>query len=77
MVSTFYQDWFRADTYFRQDTRFVYRKRVPELIWEMAHELTGSKGIQLVRYRFLPLMTQLTDLMMKADKPPEPPEPKK
>jgi len=77
VISTFYQDWFRADTYFRQDTRFVYRKRVPELIWEMAHELTGSKGIQLVRYRFVPLMTQLSDLMLKADKPPEPPESKK
>ena len=59
VVSTFYQDWFRADTYYRADTRFVYLHRIPELIWELAQELTGAKGIKLVRYRFAPVLGEL------------------
>ena len=59
VVSTFYQDWFRSDTYYRLDTRFVYMERIPELIWELAQELTGVKGIKLVRYRFAPVLGDL------------------
>jgi hypothetical protein len=59
IVSTFYQDWFRADTYYRTDTRFVYVERIPQLIWELAQELTAVKGVRLVRYRFAPVLNEL------------------
>lgn len=59
VVSTFYQDWFRSETYYRADARFVYMERIPNLIWELAQELTGVKGIRLVRYRFAPVLGEL------------------
>ena len=59
VVSTFYQDWFRSETYYRADARFVYMERIPNLIWELAQELTGVKGIKLVRYRFAPVLGEL------------------
>ncbi|HEY6261016.1 MAG TPA: hypothetical protein VIW47_05445, partial [Nitrospiraceae bacterium] len=30
-VGTIYEDWFRADTYYRDDTRVVYLQRIPAL----------------------------------------------
>jgi hypothetical protein len=63
VVSTFYQDWFRVDTYYRADTRFVYLQRIPELIWELAQALTAVKGVKLVRYRHAPVMDQLYNLL--------------
>lgn len=68
VVSTIYQDWFRADTYYRTDTRFVYMERVPNLIWEIAQELTGAKGVKLVRYRYAPVMNELYQLLV-SEKP--------
>ncbi len=60
VVSTIYQDWFRADTYFRTDTRIVYLQRIPELIRQMAEELTAKNGAKLVQqYRFAPLLGEL------------------
>jgi hypothetical protein len=60
VVSTFYQDWFRADTYYRTDTRIVYLQRIPELIRQMAEELTAKNGAKLVQqFRFAPLLGEL------------------
>src|ERR1039457_3027144 len=37
-VATIYEDWFRADTYYRDDTRLIYLKRIPVLIQEIADD---------------------------------------
>ena len=53
VVSTIYQNWFRVDTYYRDDTRTLYVKVLPNLIKEAAEEICAEKGVKLVRqYRF-------------------------
>ena len=32
VVGPIYENWFRKETYYRQDTRLVYLKLLPELI---------------------------------------------
>ena len=55
-----YECWFRADTYFRQDTRLAYLETVPKLIKDLADEVTGAKGIKLVRqYESAPILGEL------------------
>ena len=58
--STIYETWFRADTYYRTDTRAIYLSRVPELVKELAQEIVASKGVKLVQqYRFAPIFGEL------------------
>jgi hypothetical protein len=60
VVSTIYEDWFRADTYYRIDTRMVYLQRLPKLIKELAEEITAEKGAKLVdQYQHAPIMGEL------------------
>jgi hypothetical protein len=60
VVSTIYQDWFRADTYWREDARVVYLQRIPQVIREVADEITAAKGAKLVQqYRFAPIFGEL------------------
>jgi hypothetical protein len=60
IVSTIYADWFRADTYYREDTRTLYAKLLPELIRKTAEDICGEKGIKLVRqYQYPPVMEEL------------------
>ena len=60
VLSTIYQDWLRADTYYRADARIVYLQRIPELIREMAEELTAKNGAKLVQqYRLAPVLGEL------------------
>jgi hypothetical protein len=73
VVSTIYEDWFRADTYFRQDTRLIYLQRIPELIRELAEDITASKGARLEQQYQLPPI--LGDLYKRV--PPLKPEPEK
>jgi hypothetical protein len=42
VVSTIYEDWFRADTYYRQDTRLIYLQRIPEIIKAIAEDITAA-----------------------------------
>jgi len=59
-VSTIYQDWFRADTYWRDDTRTIYLQRIPQVIREVADEVTAAKGAKLVQqYRYAPIFGEL------------------
>jgi hypothetical protein len=70
-VSTIYQDWFRADTYYRDDTRVIYLQRIPKLIRELAEEITAAKGAKLVeQYQFAPIFGEL----YKRVPPSEPPK---
>lgn len=59
-ASTIYEDWFRAETYWREDTRTVYLQRVPALIKELAEEITAAKGAKLVQqFQHAPVFGEL------------------
>jgi hypothetical protein len=60
IVATFYEDWFRADTYWRADAQIVYLQRLPALIKEVAAEITAAKGVKLVnQFQRAPILGQL------------------
>ncbi len=70
-LSTLYEDWFRADTYYRTDTRTIYLQRIPALVKELAEEITAAKGARLVQqYQFAPVFGEL----YKRVPPTEPPK---
>ncbi len=59
-LSSIYEDWFRADTYWRDDTRTIYVQRIPQVIRELADEMTAAKGAKLVQqYRYAPIFGEL------------------
>jgi hypothetical protein len=72
VVATIYEDWFRADTYYRHDTRLIYLQRIPELIREIAEEITAAKGARLEQYQLQPILGELYKRV-----PPRKPEPEK
>ena len=60
VLATIYEDWFRADTYWRVDTRMVYLQRLPALVKELADEITAAKGAKLVKqYQSAPILGEL------------------
>jgi hypothetical protein len=60
IISTIYQDWFRVDTYYRDDTRVLYLTVLPELVEEAAKEICADKGVKLVRqHQFPPILREL------------------
>lgn len=60
VVATIYEDWFRADTYYRDDTRLIYLKRIPALIQEIADDITAAKGARLEeQYERAPIFGEL------------------
>jgi len=48
VVATFYESWFREDTYYRVDTQTLYLQILPQIIHEHAEEVTAAKGAKLV-----------------------------
>jgi len=48
ILCTFYENWFREETYYRTDTRMVYLQRVPTIIREVAEDMAAAKGVKLV-----------------------------
>jgi hypothetical protein len=73
VVATIYEDWFRADTYYRQDTRLIYLKQIPEFIREIAEDITATKGARLEQqYQLPPILGELYKRV-----PPRKPEPEK
>jgi hypothetical protein len=48
-LGTIYEDWFRPETYYREDTRELYLTLLPKIIQEAAEEITGAKGLKLER----------------------------
>lgn len=47
VVGTIYEDWFRVETYYREDTRSLYLQLLPQLIQEIAEETCAAKGVKL------------------------------
>ena len=69
VVSPIYEDWFRPDTYYRLDTRAVYLQRLPQLIREMAEEITAAKGAKLIKqYQYSPVFGELYKPVMPDTK---------
>jgi hypothetical protein len=60
IVSTIYENWFRVDTYYREDTRMLYVKLLPKFILDAAEEICGAKGVKLVRqHQYPPILQEL------------------
>jgi hypothetical protein len=66
VVSTFYEDWFRDDTFYRLDTRVVYLTKVPAIVLELAEEVTAEKGVKLLK------QDDSTPVLGDLTKPPAP-----
>lgn len=47
VISTIYEDWFRVETYYRQDTRNLYLQLLPQFIQSLAEETCAAKGFKL------------------------------
>ena len=45
-----YENWFRKETYYRQDTRLMYRDTVNDVVKAKVEETTGAKGIKLIQF---------------------------
>ena len=60
VVATIYEDWFRAETYFREDTRLIYLQQIPAFIKELAEDITAAKGARLEeQYQLPPILGDL------------------
>ena len=70
VVAAIYEDWFRVDTYYREDTRTLYAKLLPDLIRKTAEDICGEKGVRLVRqFQYPPILEELYRAI-----PPQKPE---
>lgn len=60
VVGPIYELWFRKETYYRVDTRLMYFDTVSNVVKKLAEEVTGSKGVKLVRqYEQSPILGEL------------------
>jgi len=50
VLATIYEDWFRVDTYYREDTRNLYMQLFPQFIQSIAEETCAAKGFKLIPY---------------------------
>ena len=61
IVSTFYENWFREDTFYRVDTRSLYSQTLPEIVRKLADEITAAKGAKLLPHNGrLPILGELS-----------------
>jgi hypothetical protein len=66
-----YENWFRKDTYYRQDTRLMYRDTVNDVVKAKVEETTGAKGIKLIKFNdYSPVLGEL--YKPTAVQPPQP-----
>lgn len=72
IVGPIYENWFRKETYYRQDTRLMYLDTVNAEVKARVEETTGAKGIKLVRYmENCPILNELYKPNIVP--PPQPP----
>jgi hypothetical protein len=70
VVATIYEDWFRAETYFREDTRLIYLQQIPAFIQELAEDITAAKGARLEQqYQLPPILGDLYKRVPPHSKP--------
>jgi hypothetical protein len=69
VVGPIYENWFRKETYYRQDTRLVYLKIVPGIIKDVAEEMTAAKGAKLTeQFESAPILGELYKRVPPKDK---------
>ena len=60
VVGPIYENWFRKETYYRQDTRLMYRDTVNDVVKAKVEETTGAKGIKLIKFNdYSPILGEL------------------
>jgi hypothetical protein len=60
VVGPIYERFFRKETYYREDTRLMYHDTVNEIVKAKVEEVTGAKGIKLVRFNeYDPIWSEL------------------
>ena len=60
VIGSIYEAWFRRETYYRQDTRLMYRDTVNEVVKALVEETTGAKGIKLIKFNdYSPILGEL------------------
>lgn len=60
VVGPIYENWFRKETYYRQDTRLMYRDTVSDVVKAKVEETTGAKGIKLIKFNdYSPILGEL------------------
>ena len=70
VISTIYEDWFREDTYHREDMRLVYLKILPDLIKELADETCAAKGMKLEQFLRAAILDELYKRVPPKSSPP-------
>ena len=50
VLATIYEDWFRVETYYREDTRNLYWQLLPQSIQTITEQTCAAKGVKLVPY---------------------------
>lgn len=56
IIGTFYECFFRKETYYREDTRLMYLTTVETITQQVVDEVTAAKGIKLIkRYERTPI----------------------
>lgn len=50
IIGPIYERWFRKETYYREDTRIMYHDAVDAVVKAKVEEVTGAKGIKLIRF---------------------------
>jgi|ERR1700722_18770691 len=60
VVGPIYENWFRKETYYRQDTRLMYCDTVNNVVKAKVEETTGAKGIKLIKFnQYSPIFGEL------------------
>lgn len=60
VLGPIYENWFRKETYYRLDARLAYLNIVLAIVKKVAEDITGAKGIKLVRqYERAPIFGDL------------------
>jgi sarcosine oxidase delta subunit len=71
VVATIYEDWFRVETYYREDTRSLYVQLMPALIKDLAAETCAAKGVRLEQqFQPTPAIANLDQPLLPDKKPP-------
>jgi hypothetical protein len=71
VVSTIYEDWFRQETYYREDTRSLYVQLMPAMIKELAADTCAAKGVRLEpQFQRTPAIADLDQPLLPERKRP-------
>jgi hypothetical protein len=69
VLGPIYENWFRKETYYREDARLAYLNIVPAIVKHVAEDVTGTKGIKLTKqYERAPIFGELYKPVPPRDK---------